>query len=58
MLWSDESMFELFPSRRVWVGRRKKRYHPDCINSAMKHGGGNYKFGVIWLLMGLEHRRW
>ena len=28
VLWSDESMFELFPSRRVWVRRKNERYHP------------------------------
>ena len=46
MLRSDQSMLELFPSRRVWVRRRKNEtYHPDCINSTMKHGGGKLK---VW----------
>ena len=46
VLWSDESVFELIPTRRVWVRRRKnERYHPDCINSTVKHGGGKLQ---VW----------
>ena len=46
ILWSDESTFELIPSRRVWIRRRKnERYHPDCINSTIKHGGGKIQ---VW----------
>ena len=46
VLWSDESIFELVPSRRVWVRRRKgERYHPDCINSTVKFGGAKIQ---VW----------
>ena len=30
----------------MWVRRRKnERYHPDCINSTLKHGGGKLQ---VW----------
>lgn len=46
VLFSDESTFELIPSRRVWVRRRKgERYHQDCINSTVKYGGGKIQ---VW----------
>ena len=45
--WSDESIFEHIPTRRVWIrGRKNERYHPDCINSIVKHGGG--KLQQVW----------
>ena len=41
ILWSDESIFELIPGRRAIVRRRVgERFHPDCIVSTVKHGGG------------------
>jgi len=52
VLWSDESMFELFPSRRMWVRRKNERCYPDCI---VKH---DYKYGGVWLLTGLKNLTW
>ena len=46
VLFSDESIFELIPSGRVWVRRRKgERYNQDCINPTVKHGGGKIQ---VW----------
>ena len=47
VLWSDESKFELFGSkRRVYVRRRKgERYHPKCVVPTVKHGGGSI---MVW----------
>lgn len=46
VLFSDESTFELIPSRRVWVRRRTgERYNQDCINPTVKYGGGKIQ---VW----------
>ena len=47
VLWTDESKFEIFGSkRRQYVRRRSnERYHPKCIVPTMKHGGGNI---LVW----------
>ena len=46
VLWSDESIFELIPTRRVWIRRRKNEScHPDCTNPTVKHGGGKLQ---VW----------
>lgn len=47
VLWTDESKFELFGSkRRQYVRRRSnERYHSKCIVPTMKHGGGNI---LVW----------
>ena len=46
LLWSDESIFELIPTRRVFVRRRKgERYNQDCLVPTVKHGGGKIQ---VW----------
>ena len=46
VLFSDESIFELIPRRRVFVRRRKgEKYHPDCVVPTVKHGGGKIQ---VW----------
>ena len=46
ILFSDESIFELIPSRRVFVRRRNgEKYHPDCVVPTIKHGGGKVQ---VW----------
>lgn len=47
VLWSDESSFNLFcGSKRLLVRRRPgDRFHPDCLNPTVKHGGGSL---MIW----------
>ena len=46
VLMLDKSVFELIPTRRVSVRRKKnERYHPDCLNSTVKHGGGKLQ---VW----------
>ena len=42
VLWTDESKFEIFGSKRRqnvrW--RSNERYHSECIVPTVKHGGG------------------
>ena len=47
VLWSDESKFEVFGSkRRTYVRRRKgEKMLPQCIKPTVKHGGGNV---MVW----------
>ena len=46
ILWSDESVFEIVPGRRVRVRRRVgEKYHPDCLVSTVKFGGGKVQ---VW----------
>lgn len=47
VLWSDESKFEIFGSRRRIYVRRKvnERYNPKCILPTVKHGGGSV---MVW----------
>lgn len=42
VLWSDESKFEFFGSKRRQYVRRKQgeRYKPECLQSTVKFGGG------------------
>ena len=40
LLFSDEAIFELIPSRRAFVRRRKReKFHQDCLVPTVKHGG-------------------
>ena len=40
MLFSDESIFELIPSRRAFVRRREgERFNQDCLVPTIKYGG-------------------
>ena len=41
VLWSDESTFQLFPTKgRVWVRRHaNERYKQECLAPTVKHGG-------------------
>ena len=48
------NQFELIPEKGVGKGGNE-RYHPDCINSTMKHRGEKLQVWVVWLLMGLEY---
>lgn len=47
VLWTDESRFELFGSKRRQFVRRKvgERYNPKCIVPTVKHGGGSV---MVW----------
>ena len=47
VLWSDESKFEIFGTkRRVFVRRTaKERYSPECLVPSVKHGGGSV---MVW----------
>lgn len=47
VVWSDESLFTLFPTNgRVYVWRTpKEAYDPDCLLPTVKHGGGSV---MIW----------
>lgn len=46
ILWSDESIFQLIPGSRVIARRRvAERFHPDCVVSTVKHGGGSIQ---VW----------
>lgn len=47
VLWSDESKFEIFGSKRkIYVRRRKnEKYARDCIVPSVKHGGGSV---MVW----------
>ena len=47
VLWTDESRFELFGTRRRVHVRRlpNERVLPQCIQSTVKHGGGNI---MLW----------
>jgi hypothetical protein len=46
-IWSDESSYTLFPaSGRVYVWKtHKEAYHPECLVSTVKHGGGSV---MVW----------
>lgn len=47
VVWSDESKFELFGSKRrgrVWR-RRGEAFKPQMVHSTIKHGGGNV---LVW----------
>ena len=50
-MWSAESIFELIPERRAIVRRVGERYHPECIASTVKHGGGKIH---VWECMAYE----
>ena len=47
VLWTDESKFEQFGTkRRVYVRRRKgERYKNECLLPTVKHGGGSI---MVW----------
>lgn len=47
VLWSDESKFDMFGSKRRFFVRRcsSEKYHPDCVQPTVKHGGGNV---MVW----------
>lgn len=47
VLWSDESKFEVFGSkRRIYVRRHvNEKYLPECIVPSVKHGGGSV---MVW----------
>lgn len=47
VLWTDESKFEMFGSRRRQYVRRRpgEEYLEDCLNPTMKHGGGSI---MVW----------
>lgn len=47
VLWTDESKFELFGSkRRVFVRRRVgEKFNMECITPTVKHGGGSV---MVW----------
>lgn len=47
VLWTDESKYEIFGTKRKMYVRRRvgERYLPECIQSTVKHGGGNI---MVW----------
>lgn len=47
VLWTDESKFEIFGSKRRTFCRRKpgERYKPECVKATVKHGGGSV---MVW----------
>jgi hypothetical protein len=47
VLWSDESTFELFPTKgRVWIRPHvDERFKEDCLAPTVKHGGGSV---TVW----------
>lgn len=47
VLWTDESKFELFGSKRRQIVRRRKgeRFKKQCIAPTVKHGGGSV---TVW----------
>lgn len=47
VLWTDESKFEIFNSKRKQYVRRRmdEKYDPKCIVPTVKHGGGNL---LVW----------
>lgn len=47
VLWSDESKFELFGSKRRTFIRRThhERFHSSCVIPTVKHGGGSV---MVW----------
>ncbi len=47
VLWTDESMFQVFGTHRRIIVRRApgERYKKECIVPTMKHGGGSV---MIW----------
>ena len=47
VLWTDESKFELFGSKRRQFVRRRpgERFHPQCLTPTMKFGGGGV---MVW----------
>ena len=47
VLWSDESKFEIFGSKRKTYVRRKpgKRLMDQCVMPTVKHGGGSV---MVW----------
>lgn len=53
VLWTDESKFEIFNTRRrVYVRRRiGERYIPACVTPTVKHGGGSV---MVWGCFGAE----
>ena len=52
MFFSDDTIFELIPGRRNFVRRRVgEEYHPECLVSTVKHGGGKLQ---VWGCMGSE----
>lgn len=53
VLWSDESKFELFGSKRQQHVRRMKgeRFKKQCIVSTVKHGGGSV---MVWGCFGYD----
>lgn len=48
VLWSDESIYEVFgKKRRKFVRHRSgERMSKNCITQTIKHGGGNV---VVWV---------
>jgi hypothetical protein len=53
VLWTDESKFEIFNTkRRVYVRRRTgERYLSACVTPTVKHGGGSV---MVWGCFGAE----
>ena len=46
MLRNNYFLFSLFPTGRVYVLRQpKEAFHPDCLQSTVKNGGGSV---MIW----------
>lgn len=47
VLWSDESKFEIFDSKRIIFVRRfaEEKMMPQCVVPTVKHGGG---FVMVW----------
>ena len=49
VLWTDESKFEIFGSKRRMYCRRKsdERHTPQCVKPTVKFGGGSLMVGVV-----------
>lgn len=47
VLWTDESKFVVFGSKRRTYVRRKstEKFHPQCVKPTLKHGGGSV---LVW----------